>query len=113
MSSNAKRLSQKNVLFKRFFETEDGLQILAEMKRFCCLERPTVHMSGVQTDGQGAVRNTGSFDPYATIYNEGKRVVLLHMLELAGLTYEDIKRIATIDELAAREGDIEDAAFSS
>ena len=113
MSVKAKRLAQKNAVFKRFFETEDGLQILAEMKHFCCLERQTIHRGNVQSNADGSIRNTGTIDPYATVYNEGKRVVLLHMLELAGLTYEDIKRVQTIDEATAYEEDIENAAFGS
>ncbi len=113
MSVKTKRLSLKNEVFKRFFETEDGKQVLAEMKHFCCLERQTIHMGGVQSNSDGSVRTTGAIDPYATIYNEGKRVVLLHMLELASLTYEDIKHIETIDEMTSHEEDIENAVFSN
>ena len=83
------KLAQKAALFKQHFDGEDGLQLLAEMKRFCYADRVTVMVSP----------ETKVVDPFATIYNEGKRAVLIHMLGLAGLTMADIERVRTIDEL--------------
>ena len=100
------KLARKSNLFKRFFETEDGLQILAEMKEFCHLEKPTVHMSEISPS------KTGYLDPYATIYNEGKRVVLLHILQLAGLTYADIERVRRMDEIE-QQRDIDNEIFGN
>src|SRR3989304_3770664 len=78
-------------LFKQHFEGHDGLQLLAELKRFCSLEEPTLIVSPT----------TGMVDTHATMYQEGKRAVLLHMLKLAGLTYQDIERIRSIHEQEA------------
>lgn len=93
-------LAQKVNVFKRILDTEDGKALLAELKRFCKLEETTMMVSP----------NTKQVDPYATLYNEGKRQVLLHMLKLAGLTYHDIERVRSIDELEERR-EVEDAVF--
>ncbi len=99
------KLARKSALFKRFFDTPDGLEILAEMKAFCFIEASTVHMSDISPN------KTGHLDPYATIYNEGKRVVMLHVMKLAGLTYHDIERVKSIDE-RERQKDMEYEAFN-
>lgn len=95
------RLAQKSALFKQLLDSEDGKQLLAELKRFCCLEEPTIMTSPA----------TRVIDPYATIYNEGKRVVLLHMLRLAGLSYHDIERVRSIDERETAK-DIENEVYN-
>lgn len=82
------KLARKSAMFKQLFANEDGKQLLAELKRFCHLDESTIHLT----------RTTGAIDPLATVYNEGKRVVLLHMLKLAGLTYADIEYVRSIDE---------------
>lgn len=94
------RLARKAALFKRFFDTEDGLQILAEMKQFCHLE----------DSSYAASQKSGMVDPYVTHINEGKRAVLLHICKLAGLTYHDIERVKTIDEMEMQRT-LSDAAF--
>jgi hypothetical protein len=103
---NHVKLARKAAMFKQLFEGEEGLQLLAELKRFCHLEDSTIHMSGATQ------QRTGAIDPYATLYNEGKRVVLLHMLKLAGLSYADIARVKTQDELEAQR-DIEHEVYNN
>lgn len=89
-------IAQKSSLFKRIFDTEDGQAALAEMREFACLDRSTVMTSP----------ETRMVDPYATLYNEGKRSLLLHVLKLAGLSFRDIERIRSIDEKESlREAD--------
>ena len=105
-SPNHVKLARKATLFKRFFETEDGLQILAEMRAFCHLEDTTLHVGGASVNQRGTV------DPYATLYNEGKRVVLLHILKLAGLQYADIERVRRMDEIEAMK-DVENEVYNS
>lgn len=83
------KLAQKASLFKRVFETEDGKQVLAEMKLFACLEHSTVMTSPV----------TATLDPFATIYNEGKRALLLECMKLAGLEWSDIERVRRMAEI--------------
>lgn len=96
------KLAVKVGLFKQHFEGPDGLQLLAELKRFCSLEEPTLIVSPT----------TGMVDTHATVYQEGKRAVLLHMMKLAGLTYHDIERIRSIDEQEAIR-DVEAQVYSS
>jgi hypothetical protein len=83
------KLARKAGMFKQLFDGTEGKQLLAELKQFCHLDETTLHLSKV----------TGQVDPLACMYNEGKRVVLLHMLKLAGLTYADIEHIRTMDEM--------------
>lgn len=84
-------LAQKVSLFKRVFDTEDGRAVLAEMKDFACLEKSTVMTSP----------QTRMLDPFASIYNEGKRSLMLQCMKLSGLTYRDIERVRSIAEMEA------------
>jgi hypothetical protein len=68
------------------------------LKEFCCVEDTTIHVSAPLKQ----------VDPYLTFRNEGRRQVFLHIMKLAGLTYRDIERVRSIDEMEqARTQDAE------
>lgn len=87
--SAAEILAEKVSLFKRVFDNPDGQAVLAEMKRFCFIDRTTAMCSA----------KSGTFDSHATLYNEGKRVVLIHILDLIDMDYRVLKRIRSVEEL--------------
>ena len=85
---NHAKVARKVDLFKRVFNTEDGRAVLAEMKAFCYTGKTTAMVSP----------KTATVDPYATLYNEGKRTVLLHILNLCDMDTQEINRMKTMDE---------------
>lgn len=84
-------LAEKSKLFKRFFETEDGRAILAEIKDFCFAGETTIAISKVM----------GQVDPYLSMRNEGRRQVLLMISKLAEISLADIDRLISINEREA------------
>lgn len=95
-------LAEKASVFQRFFDSPDGLEVLAELKAFCFLNDTTIAISGV----------TGVVDQALTIRNEGRRQVLVFIMKHAGLTFSDLERIRSIDEIEAQR-DVENAVFGS
>lgn len=93
--------AEKRKLFKRFFESADGMAILAELKEFCFLEETTVSVSPAMK----------TVDPYMFMRNEGRRQVLLHIMKYALLDFETLERMKSINEREAIR-DIEDALIS-
>ena len=91
-------------MFKRVFDTDDGRQVLAEMKEFCLFGpgKTTLMVSP----------KSGLCDPYITHYNEGKRVVLGHIMGLISLEWEDLERMRTMEEYENRR-DIENEVYNS
>lgn len=62
--------------YREFFTSEQGEDILTDLMKACHYHTPVI--------GQ---------DPYETYYNEGKRSVLLQILQTAKMTNKDIKRL--------------------
>lgn len=87
-TSRARKLARKVELFKRVFDNEQGRAVLAEMKHFCYLTQTTALVSP----------KTANMDPVASMYNEGKRSVMLHILALAEMDEGEIRRQLTMDE---------------
>ena len=71
-----KLAEQKYRAYREFFTSEQGEDILTDLMKAC-------HY-GTTVIGQ---------DPYQTYYNEGRRSVLLQILETAKMTNKDIRRL--------------------
>lgn len=74
-------------------EFQPGAQVLMnELARFCYLNRPTTKVSKI----------TGRIDSHASAIAEGRREVVLRILEL--LRFTDEKALKLIEQLNEREG---------
>ena len=72
--ASLKRIEEKHNLYKRFFDSDDGREVLADLERDCYFRTTTL-----------------SPDPQQTAYREGMRCVLLHIKTLIELNTEDMK----------------------
>ena len=82
------KLSKRSSIYKQVFETPEGQFILADLKKFCHIDRSTFYRSVV----------TGQADPYAMAHAEGKRAVMREIMKMANLSYEDILRLRDNEE---------------
>lgn len=84
------RISRRAHCYRTVFQSEEGKQVLSDLKQFCRLERSTLTYSPI----------TGMTDPIATQHAEGRREVLLRIMKFASLTYEDIAQLKITEESA-------------
>jgi hypothetical protein len=89
MISNWLKLSKRANLYKTVFNTPEGQFVLADLKKFCRLELSTLTRNPI----------TGSVDQVATNHAEGRREVMLRIMALTNLSYEDILRLKANEEL--------------
>lgn len=73
---------RRAVAYKNVFSTADAQTVIADLVRFCHGDRTSV------TVGNGRV------DPNATLVAEGRREVLLRILDYAGLTPDQMRLLA-------------------
>lgn len=81
-------LSAKSAAFKRVFDGKDGEVVLADLAKFCHLERSTLKISPL----------TGMADPLAMAHAEGRRETLLRIMAYVGLTQQDVAKMRASEE---------------
>lgn len=84
------RISRRASLYRSVFDTPEGRVVLADLKDFCRLERSTLVTNPI----------TRQSDQVATNHAEGRREVLLRIMKLTSISYDDILRIKAEEELA-------------
>jgi len=70
-----KRMEEKHNLYKRFFDSEDGREVLADLKKDC-------YFNG----------STYAPEALAMAYREGMRNVVLHIVTMIELNTEEMRK---------------------
>lgn len=79
--ASIKRLEEKHNLYKRFFDCNDGQEVLADLKRDCYYEGSTY-----------------ASEALAMAYREGMRNVILHILTMIDLDTNQMKKMTELDQ---------------
>jgi len=88
MMLNWLKLSRRAHVYKTIFDTPEGRIVLADLKQFSHIDRPIAYRSVI----------TGLSDPYENARAEGKRTVVLRIMNMVGLSYEEIMQLRENEE---------------
>jgi hypothetical protein len=89
ITAQLRRIMSRRNAWRDVFRSEDGelkksgIEVLADLQRFCHDSRPTVKVS----------KSTGMIDPYAMAIAEGRREVFLRIKEYLKLDDRDLQRL--------------------